>query len=433
MASDPNDPLIRYTLTQNPAPFPLEGQEVVDKVRQQTDIIMAQFMRVLPSNYVSRVNGPFYTLQFQAAAEQLALFIVTAQEVFKDSGYDYTRPEFLWQVLGTLVFPGATDQSGIPQLDGDVTYRDFLKKMVLLLLQGATPETMKDGVELLTEAEVLILERFLEARHPGSAFTIDDQFFFDIYVEGGTPPGTGFPADPFVLQNNVKLVIQALKPAHVLYGFSFLFRDAFGPLFSDSMSWDLSSYYYDDFRKFCYGAKEITGTSGITLSGRTLFSDPTLSFSSVQTGGRLVVTTGPNVGTYRIREVLAFPVSTDTFARPYVTSPTGLSGSATLSNGTLTDAAQDFAAAVEGEILTFASGPNAGSYRLETLLGSNGGPVGFSPGPATQVRVSPSMLRLETRMPSAVSGQSYQVDVDRLGVKVPRTILGEDASIQFYL
>jgi len=433
MASDPNDPLTRYTLTQNPAPFPLEGQEVIDKVRLQTNLIMAQFMRVLPSNYVSRVNGPFYTLQFQAAAEQLALFIVTAQEVFKDSDYDYTRPEFLWQVLGTLVFPGATDQSGIPKLDGDVTYREFLKKMVILLLQGATPATMKDGVELLTEAEVQILERFLEARNPSSSFTIDDQFFFDIFVEGGTPPGTGFPNDPFTLQNNVLLVLQALKPAHVLYGYSHLFRDAFGPLFSDSMSWELSSYYYDDFRKFCYGAKEITGTTGTTLSGRTLFSDPSRSFASVQTGGRLTITSGPNAGTYRIREVLTFPVSTDTTLRSYTTSPTGLTGTARVASGVLTDTAQDFGAAVEGEILTFSSGPNAGSYRLETLLGSNGGSVGFASGPATQVRVSPSMLRVETRMPSALSGQSYRVDVDRLGVKVPRTILGEDASVQFYL
>lgn len=433
MANEPNDPLTRYTLTQNPAPFPLQGQEVVDKVRQQTDLIMAQFMRVLPSNYVSRVNGPFYTLQFQAAAEQLALFIVTAQEVFKDSDYDYTRPEFLWQVLGTLVFPGATDQSGIPQLDGDITYREFLKKMVLLLLQGATPTTMKDGVELLTEAGVKVLERFLEARSPGSAFTIDDQFFFDIFVEGGEPPGSAFPDDPFVLQSNVKLVIQALKPAHVLYGYSNLFRDAFGPLFSDSMSWELSTYYYDDFRKFCYGAKAITGSSGTTLSGRTLFSDPSRSFASVQTGGRLVVTNGANVGSYRIREVLAFPVSTDTFARPYTTSPSGLTGLATVVAGVLTDAAQNFAAAVEGETLTFSTGPNAGSYRLETLLGLNGGPVGTAVGPATQVRVSPSMLRIETRMPAAVSGQAYMVDVDRLGVKVPRAILSEDASMQFYL
>lgn len=427
--SNNDNPLSPYQIEQNPAPSPVSGQEAINKVRLQTDLIMAQFMRALPSNYVSRVNGPFYTLQFQAAAEQLAVFLLTAQEVFKDSRFDYTRPDFLWQVLGTLVFPNATDQSGTPQIDGDISYRTFLKRMVLLLLQGATPNTMLGGAEILTEAEVLLLERFLESRNPGSPFTLDDQFFFDLVLEGEG----GFPDNPFVLQENLRLTLQALKPAHVLYGYAYLFREVFGPLFSDSVSWDMSAYYYDDFRKFCYGTKEITGTTGVTLSGRTLFSDPTRSFDSVQEGGLLHITGGPNQGSYRIQEVLSFPVMTDTTPRAYTTSPTGLSGSATVVGGVIHDVAQDFGAAVEGEILTFTAGSNQGSYRLEILLGMNGGRVGEASGPATQVRPAPSMLRVAPRMASALTGQSYSVGVDRLGVKVPRSISSEDASEQFYL
>ena len=432
MATDPtNNPLDALTVAQNPAPFPDTGQDYLDKVRAQTTAILAQFIKVLPSNYVSRVSGPFYTLQFQAAAEQLAAFQVTAQEVFKDSGYEYTRPEFLWEVLGTLVFPGAPQQGGVPTVDGDKAYRDFLKKMVLLLLQGATPSAVAEGAGLLTAADVTLLERFLEARDPGSAFTIDDQFFFDLLVEEAG--GTAFPSEPFILQENIRTILKALKPAHTLYGFAYLFREAFGPLFSDTYSWELSSYYYDDFRKFCYGAKEITGTAGVTLSGRTLFSDATRSFDSVQVGGLLTITSGANAGAYRVSEVLTFPLTTDTTARAYTTSPSGLSGTATVNLGVVTDTSQNFGNAAEGEVLTFTTGPNAGSYRLQTLLGSNGGPVGTVAGPATQVRVAPSMLRIETRMPSAVAGQSYTVGVDRLGVRVPKSILGEDASEQFYL
>lgn len=429
MAGD--NPLDRFTLQQNPAPFPETGQDFIDKVRLQTDLIMAQFLRVLPSNYVSTVTGPFYTLRFQAAAEQLATFQVTAEEVFKDSDYRFTRPEFLWQVLGTFVFPGVTDQSGIPQVDGDITYRDFLRRMVVLLLQGATPSAVEAGAGLLTEAEVTLLERFLEAREPGSAFTIDDQFFFDLLVEEGE--GTAFPPeDPFVLQGNVRLILEALKPAHTLYGYSHLFREHFGTLFTDTSSWEMSSYHYDDLRRFCYGAKEIAGAQGVTLAGRMAFSDPTRSFRSVQSGGVLRVTSGPNAGSYRIRDVVAFMVS-DATARAYTTSPTGLTGTATVSGDVVTDAAQDFGAAVENEVLTFTAGPNAGSYRLESLLGPDGGPVGVATGPGAQVRASPSIIRVQTRMPSAATGQSYAVDVDRLGRKAPKVVLSEDASVQFWL
>lgn len=435
MAGDDQDgfegsPLRPTTLTQNPAPFPESGQDFATKVRRQTESILAQFTKVLPDNYVSQVSGPFYSIQFQAAAEQLAALQVQAAEVYKDSDYDFTRPEFLWEVLGTLVFPGATGRADTPEIEGVVAYRTFLKQMVLLLLRGATKDSVQGGVGLLTESEVTLVERFLGAREPGSDWTIDDQFFFDVLVE--TSGGTGFPPDPFVLSNNVRLVLEALKPAHTLFGYSHLFRDSFGPLFDDESTWQLSEYFYDDLRKFCYGAKAITGSAGVTMSNRSSFYDATRNLAAVQADGRLTILSGPNVGTYRIRDVIPFPSATDSTPRTYTTSPTGLSGTATVSAGVVTDPVQDFGAAVEGEILTFTAGPNAGSYRLETLLGPDGGPIGIATGPATQVRVAVSVVRIDGRMASAATAQSYTIEVDRLGVKTPKTIIGEDVSIQFY-
>lgn len=435
MSEDPgfkDSPLRPFALAQNPAPFPESGQDFISKVRTQTEAILAQFAKVLPSNYVSQVTGPFYTLQFQAAAEQIATLQVKADEVFADSDYDFTRPEFLWEILGALVFPEASGRNDTPIVDGVVAYRTFLKQMVLLLLRGATKSSVQTGAGLLTEAEVTVIERFLGAREPGSEWTIDDQFTFDVLVE--TNGGTAFPTNPFTLEGNVALILDALKPAHTLYTYSFLFREVFGPLFDDTnMSWELSEYFYDDLRKFCYGAKEITGTAGVTLAGRTTFSDATRSFGSVQVNGRLVITSGPNAGPYRIREILAFPFPTDATARTYTTAPSGLFGSATVAGDVLTDLTQDFALAVEGEVLTFTAGPNVGSYRLEFLQGLGGGPVGFAPGPATAVRVAASILRVDTRMPVVASAQSYTVDVDRLGERQPKVISGEDVSVQFYL
>ena len=450
--------LLPTLLEQNPAPVEKPSQDRIDKIRTQVDHIMEVFLQVLPSNYVSQVQGPIYTMQFQAAAEQIAAIQIAAQESFADTVYDYTRSEFLYKILGALVFPDA-QQQGYPEISGDITYRQFLKQMVILLLQGATKDSIKDGVELLTDATVEVIERAVAARlleGGRSAWTEDDQHTFEINVsnfletiaedaESGLPSVEhdlyGFPEDPFRLQKNVTLVLRALKPAHTLYDYRHLFKDAFGDLFTDTYSWEMDNYYYQDFRRFWLGAEKITGTAGETLTDRSLFQDTSRDFTSISAGATLQVLTGPNsqvvsltdeghVGQYRVREVLTFPVGADTTARVYTTSG-GLTGSATVEEDVLVDVSQDWSQAAEGEVLTLATGPNAGTYRLKTVLGPSGGPVGEATGPGTRVRVAPCLLRIERRMAVVATGQGYEVTVDRLGVQQPQTVVGEDVSVFF--
>ena len=420
-----------FALAQNPAPNPVSGQAYLTDKAALTQKIMATFRSVLPSNYVAETNGPWYSLQFQAMAEQLAEIQITTTEVYKDSGFDFTRTDFLWQVLGSLVFPGATDQSGIPQINGDTAYREFLHKMVLLLLGGATKAGMEGGLEALDPNVVAtITERYLESppRDPVGAFTIEDQFLVDIFIDG-------FPIDPFVLQRNAELVLAALKPAHVFYNYSYLFTDTFGP-FSDAggLSMDLDSYYYDDLRKWCLGAERISG-SGTVLSSRTRFTDSDVSFASIRPGRAciLVITAGANAGRYRVTGTRALQSGADSTPRTYTLS-TGASGTLTAIDGeTVEDASQDWGAFAVDTTITIAAGPNAGTYRLDTVLGPSGGPIGTVGISGTQVRVSPSTLELASRVPAAATGQTYTVTVDRLGVQVPRPVVGEDASLQFVL
>ena len=456
MANGPQKPADKNqfpsSLTQNPAPFTADSQDRMDQTRSQVDRILQVFRQILPSNYVSQTTGPFYTIQYQAVAERIADFQITAQEIFSDSFYDFTRSEVLYQILGMLVFPDA-GTAGWPSIKGDLTYRTFLTRMVGLLLQGATKATVKSGVELLTEATVEVIERGIEARKlkGQSPWGTDDEFTFEVNVTGSrTVEVEGeevvlddFPVDPFLLRDNVRLVMQALKPAHTLYDLRFLFREVFGTLFSASVSYDYADYHYEDLRRYCLGSLAITGTAGETLSDKALFSDPTRDFATILPGAILSVLTGPNApgvagnetwpGRYRVEEARSFPVGTDATARTYTTSPTGLTGTATVQDDVVVDPSQNWAAAVEGEVLTFLEGPNAGGYRLKTLTGSNGGPLGKAPGPATGVRAAKSILRLEVRMRQAATGQSYSVSVDRLGVQVPHAVTGEDATIWFVL
>lgn len=461
----PKDILPRL-LTQNPSPVGVESQDRIDKKREQVDSVMQVFYRLLPSNYVSTVTGPFYTIQMQAAAERIAEFQITAQEVFADRAYDYTRSEFLFQLLGTLIFPDA-NSDGYPDLKGDLTYRDFLREMVKLLLAGATKETQEGGLALLSDADFTLIEKVIAARsvtrqvwneslgvwetQPGSAWGLDDQFAFEVNVSYLDPitGGQRFPEDPFTLQENVRIVLRALKPAHSIYEYRHLFQETFGAFFTESMSWDLDHYRYEDFRRWCCGVKWVVSDAGQTLADKRLFSDVTRDFGQIRSGAELVVLSGPNsihvggtegtsastdrrqVGRYKVAEVLYFPVGDDSTARSYVTSPSGLTGVATVSGRDIEDSSQDWSLAVEGEVLTFSDGPNAGSYRLASLLGTDGGPIGVAVGPATRVRVAPCLLRLDRRMKTAATGQSYTLGVDRLGEQVPRTVAGEDVTVFF--
>lgn len=424
-----------FALAQNPAPNPPSGQAYLTDRSALVQRIMATFRAVLPSNYVAQVNGPWYSLQFQAMAEQLAEIQISTTEIYKDSGFDFTRTDFLWQVLGSLVFPGATDQTGIPQIDGVTAYREFLHKMVLLLLQGATKASMEGGMEALDpDVVATITERYLETppRDPVGAWTIEDQFLVDIFIEGST--GNTFPADPFVLQQNAALVLAALKPAHVFYGYSYLFRDAFDKVADDTggMSLDLDSYYYADLRKWCLGAQRIAGT-GDTLSTRTLFTDPNVSFQSIRAGAILEIESGTNKGKHRVVGTRALLYGADATTRAYTTS-TGLSGALTaLSGDAVVDATQDWGAMPVDTTITLTDGPNKGVYRLDTVLGETGGPIGTVGVSGTEVRLSPSTLQVAKRMDVTATAQGYTVSVDRLGVQTPRAVDSEDVTLQFLL
>jgi len=463
----PKDPYLPFTRDQNPAPLTAAGQQGVRTLRDIVDAILRTFQQVLPSNYVAEIPGPYYILQYQAVAEQLAEIQLALEDAGLESDVDYARPEFLWQMIGTLVFPDTNKPpSGIPEVDGDLSYREFLRRMLVLFLQGATEETQKEGLELLTEAVIQVIAKVDFSDRPISAWGFGEQHEFEINVlcqtvytasdgeliEGFI--GTGFPIDPFrVLRNNIR-ILRALKPAKALYEYRHLFLDAFGTLFSAQPMVQLDPWYYEDFRKFCCGMKEIVGDQGVTLPGRVTFQDVSLDFRSVCEGATLEILDGPNasptnggkdtatLGRYRVVGIQSLiwgadvDANGDLVARPYVTSPTGLSGEATAdAEGELEDANQDFSDAVEGETLTFTEGPNAGSYRLDTLLGNDGGPVGLVPAGSgvTRVRVAPSILQIRTRMPEQAIGQSYRVTVERLGVRTPFTVLGEDVSAQFYV
>jgi hypothetical protein len=375
--------------------------------------------------------GPNYMKTFQVFADQLAQIQLTIQEIGEDYDYDFTRPEFLWQFLTSIVFP-LGETNGIPIIEGDLRYRDFLKKMVSFLLEGAKPGPIKNALTLLTSANIDIIEKVLYSGKDWSFWDIKDQFTFDINVS--TEEGDSFPSDvdPFVLQENIRIVLEALKPAHTLYELRFLFKDFIGMNFEDVLMIDTQLYHYEDFRKNCNGVLNLVGTLG-KFYNYFFFTDPNRSFASISSRSILHIESGINTGLYEVEEVLFLLNPTDTGTRKYITSPTGLSGYVTLQEGNIfTDSSQDFGLCVENEIIEILEGPNLGKYRLDLLLDGDSGLVGISTGPSTRVRISPSIIKLSKRVLNQ-ENVPYRITVDRLGIKTPISILKENVSPFFFL
>lgn len=418
--------LFPRSLSQNPSSLKEKGQDYNNQVRDQVELILKQFLRVLPSNYISATTGPLYTVQFQAMAEEIAKFQLGLQEAFKDSVFEYTRPEFMWQMLGLLVFPKIySDKMQIPLIEGDVKYRDFLRSMISLLLQGTKKEPISEGLQLLADADITLVEKALTATKNGSAWGYDDLYTFEVNVE--VKEGTAFPKKPFDLEYNISVILDALKPAYTIYEYQHIFRESFGHIFQDTMLAQLDIYHYDDLRKFCYGAKRIQG-EGEVLSDRHLLRDTDRFFENVGTPAYLIV----GDKRYEVADILVFPMGDDATPRFYTTS-SGLKGYATISGDVLTDPCQNWTLALEGEILTFTEGSNIGSYRLKDVLGTYGGSVGFVSGSGTQVRVGASIVKTTTRLPISVGAVSYELSVDRLGVQKEKIVQNEDVTLQCIL
>jgi hypothetical protein len=481
-------------LPPNPAPFDLTGQQDAQRIRTLADTIVSVFLNSLPSNYVSESRGPYYVQQFQAAAEALARIQILATDAYEDADFDFTRSEVLNQFLETLVFPDAAER-GTPELAGDVTYRAFLKRMVALLLQGARHVTLVQGLEELTEAEVALVARGAHTESAGVAWrAATDQFVFDVeisrhrrtsataalgvadhyhpvavtaagqgiagaavYASGSGPAhthsisnfvlvenaGTGqvphthallsdYAELPLVLERNVALVLGALDPAHALYTYRNLFREVLrSRLVAEQTECVVDSAHYDDTRFWWGGVAPTERTTGTVRVGGYDLNDR-VGFDSVARGARLEILAGPLRGVYRVEQVLRFPYGDDPTPRLYTTSPTGLTGTAIVQGDVLYDAAANWATAVAGEVLTLSEGPNAGLYRLDTITGNGGGPVGAASGPGTRVRPALGWVRVNRRLATAATNVRYRVEHERLGRAVTRLVVDEDISTQFH-
>lgn len=231
------------------------GKEYNLRLATRAQSIFTNLLNLLPSNYISTVQGPNYTQEMKAVAVELAKLELALEDVDYDSNFNETRSDFLYSIIGYLVFLNGK----LPTTNfDDQEFKQFLLNVIRIYFQGSVPGSMRDGVQLFVSNNVTITENFLQVRAGASGLDISDQFGFQIDIDALG----GFPPDVFTLDANIRLILDILRPAHTLFRIRYVFRDDYTPNedetgeIIDAMRWKLANYWYDDFRIYPRGLKD---------------------------------------------------------------------------------------------------------------------------------------------------------------------------------
>lgn len=249
--------MARFTLDVHRLNFNVErsGKEYNLRVLQRAQAIFSTLLGLLPSNYTSTIQGPNYTLELKAVAVELAKIELALEDVNLDLDFNHTRSEFLYSIIGYMCFLN----NRLPSLDfDDEEFRTFLLNLIRIYFQGSIPQSIHDAVSMFLDLDFEVLENFLLVRQGSAALDISDQFGFQINIQTNNQ----FPPEVFDLQSSIRIILDIIRPAHTLFTIRFIFTDDYIPndpvgTVIDSMRWRLSAYYYEDFRSYWSGLKDL--------------------------------------------------------------------------------------------------------------------------------------------------------------------------------
>lgn len=245
----------RFIRDSNRANFTVQqkGKEYQARLANRAQATLTTLLNLLPSNYISSVQGPAYTNELKAVAVEIAKIELALEDIDSDMGFNNTRSEFIYSIIGYLVFLNGR----LPSTTfDDEEFKRFLLSVIKIYFQGSIPTSIREGVALFTSKSVTVTENFLLVRQGVSGLDISDQFGFQIDLDGSE-----LPANVFGVDSNVRLILDIIRPAHTLFRIRYIFRDKYEPnkdgagRVLDAYRWRMANYYYEDFRVYTGGIK----------------------------------------------------------------------------------------------------------------------------------------------------------------------------------
>jgi hypothetical protein len=224
------------------------GEEYLNRLDEEAVRNFQIFLQLLSSYWQSTIDGPNYTREIKAMSIELARLSLALGDVQSDIAFDQTRTEFIYQILTSVLFPDGAPETGL----GDRDFRDFLLKILKIYFKGSIPSSIKEAVELFTDGQVTVYENSELAKNPATGLDVSDQFGFQVDIK----ILAGMSLDTFLADKNIRLLLNIIRPAHTLFNIRYIIEDKYNPngeLLVDQMKWALSSYNYDDFRRYFEG------------------------------------------------------------------------------------------------------------------------------------------------------------------------------------
>ncbi len=232
-----------------------KGKEYNLRLLQRAQTVFTTLLNLLPSNYVSAVQGPNYTVGLKAVAVELARIELALEDIDSDRAFSATRSDFLYSIVGYLLLIN----NRLPPLQfSDVEFRNFLLNLLRMYFQGSVPKTMQDVMALFMSGDIRVTEDFLLVRKGVSGLDISDEFVFQVDIMAAV--GGGFPPNVFEDEQSIRQILDLMRPAHTLFRIRYIFNDRYIPndrfgRILDAMRFDLGAYYYDDFRAYWQGIR----------------------------------------------------------------------------------------------------------------------------------------------------------------------------------
>lgn len=200
--------LIVFEKLQDYAADIVELEKSIESKLNYSQNTLQQFINLLPNSYNKEVRDTNFYKLLRSVSLELSDAKINIEEL-KDNVYlDSVHNEFIYKNFGVLI--GLKKK---PEWD-NTKYRRLVKGVMKSLLDGPTPKSIRQAVQLFTNFSVVIHELYKETNtiDPSLLSGINPQYAFVVEIEK--------PLEEYAKQEDIykdaNYIINIVKPAHTI-------------------------------------------------------------------------------------------------------------------------------------------------------------------------------------------------------------------------